>query len=75
MAQSREQQRLGQEMNEKKGVVPGYLGLPDDAPEKVFKERLARSRIMHSSEGALKVIGNGHQVLPSQEGSPEIRRA
>ncbi len=59
VAQSREQQRLGQEMNEKKGVVPGYLGLPDDAPEKVFKERLARSRIMHSSEGALKVIGNG----------------
>jgi hypothetical protein len=58
VAQSREQHRLGQEMNET-GIAPGFLGLPDDASEKVFKERLMRARVMYSSEGALKVIGNG----------------
>jgi hypothetical protein len=59
VAQSRAQQRLGQHMNEQKGIVPGYLGLPDDAPEKLFKERLARGRVMYSSDGALQAIGDG----------------
>jgi len=58
VAQSREQHLLGQAMNEK-GIVPGFLGLPDDAPVKVFEERLARARIMYSTEGALKAVGNG----------------
>jgi hypothetical protein len=70
VAQSREQQRLGQEMNEK-GIVPGYLGLPDDAPEKLFKERLARGRIMHSSEGALTVIGNGIKSCLRKKNHPK----
>jgi hypothetical protein len=59
VAQSREQQRLGQLMNERKGAVPGYVGLADDAPEALYQERLARGRIMHSTDGALTVIGNG----------------
>ncbi|WP_377829260.1 hypothetical protein ACFKHW_03985 [Bradyrhizobium lupini] len=59
VAQSREQQRLGQLMNQTKGMVPGYLGLADDDPEALYRERLARGRIMHSTEGALTVIGNG----------------
>jgi hypothetical protein len=59
VAQSREQQRLGQLMNETKGMVPGFLGLPDGAPQKHYKERLARGRIMHSSDGALAAVGNG----------------
>lgn len=71
VALSREQQRLGQHMNETKGMVPGYLGLPDDAPEKLFKERLARGRIMHSSDGALKVIGDGIKRCLGKKDNPK----
>lgn len=59
VAQSREQYRLGQLMNETKGIVPGFLGLLDDAPETLYKERLARGRIMRSTEGALQVTRDG----------------
>lgn len=57
-AQAREQQLLGQELNEKQ-VGRGFLGLPDDAPPAAFAERLARPRVMYSTESALTVIGNG----------------
>jgi hypothetical protein len=52
------QQLLGQELNEKQ-VGRGFLGLPDDAPPAAFAERLARPRVMYSTEDALTVIGNG----------------
>jgi hypothetical protein len=59
VAQSREQQRLGQQMAETKGMVPGFLGLPDDAPEELYKERLRRGRIMRSPDGALQATADG----------------
>jgi hypothetical protein len=71
VAQSREQQRLGQQMNETKGMVPGFLGLPDDAPEKLYRERLARSRVMHSSDGALTVVGNGIKSCLQKKSHPK----
>jgi hypothetical protein len=54
VAQSREQQRLGQLMNQTKGAVPGYLGLADDAPEALYQERLP------SSPGRLLQAGSRH---------------
>ena len=71
VAQSREQQRLGQLMNETKGIVPGFLGLPDDAPEKLYKERLARGRIMHSSDGALRAVGDGIKSCLRKKNHPK----
>jgi hypothetical protein len=59
VAQSREEQRLGQQMAETKGMVPGFLGLPDDAPEKIYKERLGRGRIMRSPDAALQTTADG----------------
>jgi len=70
VAQPREQHLLGQEMNEK-GIGRGHLGLPDDAPAKAFKERLARPRVMYSSEGALKVIGNGIKACLQKKSDPK----
>jgi hypothetical protein len=58
VAQSREQHLLGQELNEKR-MGRGFLGLPDDAPTTAFAARLARPRVMYSTENALKVIGDG----------------
>ncbi len=72
VAQSREQQRLGQLMNETKGMVPGFLGLPDGAPEKLYKERLARGRIMHSSDGALAAVGNGIKSSLQKKNQPRF---
>lgn len=70
VAQSREQHLLGQELNEK-GIGRGFLGLPDDAPAKAFKERLARPRIMYPTEGALKVIGNGIKSCLGKKSDPK----
>ena len=72
VAQSREQQRLGQLMNETKGMVPGFLGLPDGAPEKLYKERLARGRIMHSSDGALAAVGSGIKSCLQKKNQPRF---
>ena len=58
VAQSREQQILGQELNEKQ-MGRGFLGLPDDAPATAFAGRLARPRVMYSTDQALSVIGDG----------------
>jgi hypothetical protein len=69
VAQSREQHLLGKELNEKK-FGRGYLGLPDDAPVKTFKERLARPRVMYSTEDALKVIGNGIKSCLTKKSDP-----
>jgi hypothetical protein len=71
VAQSREQQRLGQQMSKTKGIVPGYLGLPDDAPEAIYKERLERARVMYSSDGALAVIGNGIKACLRKKNHPK----
>lgn len=73
VAQSREQQRLGRQMNEQRGMIPGFLGLPDDAPEMVYKERLARGRVMHSSEGALRVVGDGIKSCLRKKDRPEYQ--
>lgn len=70
VAQSREQHLLGLEMNEK-GIGRGFLGLRDDAPAKAFKERLARQRVMYSSEATLKVIGNGIKYCLGKKDYPK----
>ncbi|WP_342723543.1 hypothetical protein AAFG07_31015 [Bradyrhizobium sp. B097] len=71
VAQSREQQRLGRLMNETKGMVPGYLGLPDDASEALYKKRLERGRVMYSSDGALATIGNGIKACLAKKNHPK----
>lgn len=71
VAQSREQQRLGRLMNETKGMVPGYLGLPDDASEAHYKTRLERGRVMYSSDGALAAIGNGIKACLLKKNHPK----
>ncbi|WP_354031389.1 hypothetical protein [Bradyrhizobium sp. S3.2.6] len=71
VAQSREQQRLGQQMNETKGIVPGHLGLPDDAPEALFKMRLERGRVMYTSDGALTAIGSGIKACLRRKSRPK----
>lgn len=70
VAQSREQHRLGVLMNQTKGMVPGFLGLPDDAPETLYKERLARGRIMRSTEGALQVTCDGIKACLRNKDKP-----
>jgi hypothetical protein len=70
VAQAREQQALGQELNEEQ-IGRGFLGLPDDAPASAFRERLARPRVMYSSEQALKVIGNGIKRCLAKKNHPK----
>lgn len=70
VAQSREQQRLGRLMNETKEMVPGYLGLPDDAPEALYEKRLKRGRVMFVPDGALATIGNGIKACLARKNHP-----
>lgn len=70
VAQSREQYHLGRELNEKP-MGRGFLGLPDDASSKAFSERLARPRVMYSSESALRVIGNGIKSCLKKKTDPK----
>jgi hypothetical protein len=51
--------------------VPGFLGLPDDAPSHVFRASLARSRIMHSTEGVLKAVSAGIQKCLKRKDNPK----
>ena len=55
-AQSYEQHILGEEMNKGK-VTPGFLGLPLDAKPKFAEAKLARGRVMYTSDSALKAVG------------------
>jgi hypothetical protein len=71
VAQSREQQRLGQRMNETRGMVPGHLGLPDDAPEALYEHRLARGRVTYSTEGALRAVSDGIKTCLRKKGHPK----
>ncbi len=74
VAQSREQHLLGQELNEK-GIGRGFLGLPDDAPARSFRERLAQPRVMYPTEAALKVIGNGIKYCLGKKDHPKYAGA
>lgn len=70
VAQSREQHYLGRELNEKR-MGRGHLGLPDNASAKAFSDRLARPRVMYSTESALKVIGNGIRSCLKKKADPK----
>jgi hypothetical protein len=69
VAQSREQHHLGRELNEKR-MGRGFLGLPDNASSKAFSDRLARPRVMYSTESALEVIGNGIKSCLKKKADP-----
>lgn len=70
VALAREQQRLGQQMNETKGIVPGFLGLPDDASATLYKERLARGRIMRTPDAKLRAAADGILSCLRKKGRP-----
>jgi hypothetical protein len=58
VAQGRERQLLGKELNEK-GTGRGFLGLPDEAPSEAFSRKLAHPRVMYSTDQALKATTAG----------------
>ena len=58
VAQAREQQALGEELNTK-GIGRGFLGLYDEASSTAFRERLSRPRAMYSTEQAVKIVCGG----------------
>jgi hypothetical protein len=74
VAQSREQQRLGQQMAETKEMVPGFLGLPDNVPEPLYKKRLERGRIMRSPDGALQATVDGIKACLRKKNRPKFAR-
>lgn len=58
VAQAREKYELAAELN-RKGIGRGFLGLADTASRSEFEHRLARPRVMYTSQNALAAIGNG----------------
>lgn len=52
IAQARERWHLMKELNNQ-GLAPGFLGIPDDAPQAVFDQATGRNRTMYSSAQAI----------------------
>lgn len=70
VAQAREQQLLGEELNEK-GIGRGFLGLPDDASSRAFSAKLAHPRVMYSTEAALSVVNDGIKRCLQKKNKPK----
>ena len=52
-------------------MVAGYMGLQDDAPGALYKERLERGRIMHSTDGVLRVVRGGIKTCLRNKDHPK----
>lgn len=70
-ALAREQALLGQQMNKTRGIVAGFMGLPDEAPGAVYKERLAGGRLMHSTDGVLRAVRDGIKTCLCNKNDPK----
>jgi hypothetical protein len=58
VALARERYLLAMELIEK-GIGRGHLGLPDNAPSQAFSEKLARSRVMYTTDSTLNHVASG----------------
>ncbi|HEX4409065.1 MAG TPA: hypothetical protein VH206_09855 [Xanthobacteraceae bacterium] len=71
-ALAREQALLGKRMNTR-GIVPGFLGVPDDAPQTVFEKKLERGRIMHSTDGVLRAVCESIKACLRNKNNPKYQ--
>ena len=66
IAQGRERRHLMNELNDK-GMGRGFIGVPDDADEEEFAQRMKEERTAYSTEEALSAIQHGVALCLSRK--------